>query len=142
MVEVPDMDLAEEVRELNVLRRLLIPSGVLAGWIGCAYLFGADARTVTPSFNTARTLAPMEAWGCLFLVGAITLLIAAVMARRKAIALALFAGGIIYSWWASLFLLTVFTDAHASLVAPALYYFIAFAHFAGAWRLHTRQFNA
>jgi hypothetical protein len=57
------------------------------------------------------------------------------------VALALFIGGAIYSWWASLFLMTLLLvrDDYASIVAPALYYFIAFAHFAGGWRMYTRQ---
>jgi hypothetical protein len=51
------------------LRWLLLPSATLAGWIGLAYIFGDSRRTATPSFRMAQEIAPMQAWGVLFLVG-------------------------------------------------------------------------
>jgi len=124
------------------LRWLLLPSAALAGWVGCAYLFGDPQRTATPSFRMAQDLAPMEAWGVLFSIGAVSLLLAALSGKLTLVAIALFIGGAIYSWWASLFLLTLLLDEHASIVAPALWYFTSFTHFAGAWRMYTRQPSA
>ena len=124
---------------MNALRWLLLPSAALAGWIGLSYIFGKPSRTSTPSFRMAQDIAPMQAWGVLFGLGAVVLITTALIGRLTYVAIALFFGGVIYSWWASLFLVTVVMDEHASLVAPALYYFISFAHFVGAWRMYTRQ---
>lgn len=128
-----------ERQAMNTLRWLLLPSGILAGWIGIAYMTGDPIRTSTPSFRMAQDIAPMEAWGVLFATGAIALIAAGISGRLNLVAIALFIGGAIYSWWASLFLVTLIVDDHASIVAPGVYYFLAFTHFAGAWRMFTRQ---
>lgn len=119
------------------LRWLLLPSGILAGWIGCAYILGDPVRTSTPSFGIARGIAPLSAWGWLFLAGAAVLLVASLLLGRLRIVAyaALLIGGAIYSWWASLFLVTLAVDDRASIVAPGVYYFVGFSHFAGAWRM-------
>lgn len=127
---------------MNALRWLMLPSAILAGWIGCAYLFGDPERTSTPSFRMAQDIAPMEVWGILFALGAVALVWSSVAGNFTLVAVALFIGGAIYSWWASLFLVTLLLDDHVSIVAPALYYFIAFAHFAGGWRMYTRRPHA
>jgi hypothetical protein len=115
-----------------MFRPLLIPFAVLAGWIGCAYVFGDPVRTSTPSFAAARELAPMPVWGVMFLIGAATLAVAIVVHDDRLPRWALAIGGVIYIWWGLLFLLTVLRDERASLNAPALYGFIAFIHFLAA----------
>lgn len=126
------------------VRWLLLPSGILAGWIGCAYILGDPIRTSTPSFGIARGIAPLSAWGWLFLTGGVVLLVASLLGRLKIVAYAaLLIGGAIYSWWASLFLVTLAVDDRASIVAPGVYYFVGFSHFAGAWRMaHSGQSHA
>lgn len=115
-----------------MLRPLLIPFAVLAGWIGCAYTLGAPVRTSTPSFAAARDLAPMQLWGGMFLVGALVLALAMFTRDDRIPRWSLAIGGVIYLWWGLLFLLTVLRDERASLTAPALYGFIAFIHFLAA----------
>lgn len=133
------MDEERETAQLNTLRWLLMPSAVLAGWIGAAYIFGDASRTSTPSFTAAREIGSMPAWGCLFAMGATALMIACISGNLKHMSIALFAGGAMYSWWGSLFLVTLVMGEMSTLVGPAIYYFVAFAHFAGAWRIWARQ---
>jgi hypothetical protein len=124
---------------LGQLRVLMLPVIGLAGWIGAAYLFGDAERTATPSFAVAQSLAPMWAWGVLFLTGAVALSLATVLGNFMLIGAAMFVGGIIYTWWGSLFAATAVGDPRASLVGPAVYYFIGSIHFVGAWRMYTRE---
>lgn len=111
-----------------MFRPLLIPFIALAGWIGCGYVLGAPVRTSTPSFAAARDLAPMPAWGAMFLLGAAALTVAAFVRDDRVPRWSLAIGAVIYAWWGLLFLLTVVRDERASLNAPALYAFIAFIH--------------
>lgn len=129
------------MRELSLgqLQVLMLPMIGLAGWIGAAYLFGDAERTATPSFAAAQSLAPMWAWGVLFLSGAVALTMATVLGHFVLIGAAMFAGGVIYTWWASLFAATAVGDPRASLVGPAVYYFIGSIHFVGAWRMYTME---
>lgn len=115
-----------------------LPTVVLAGWIGTAYLVGDPERTATPSFRAAQTLAPMQWWGLIFLAGAAAMTVTALTRLERALAVAFFIGGAIYSWWGSLFAVSIASDPRASLVAPVLYLFIGFVHFAGAWRIYVR----
>lgn len=124
---------------MRQLRLLMVPSIALAGWIGSSYVLGDPERTATPSFTTAQFLAPMWAWGVLFLTGAVTLSFTAILGEPRLIGAALFIGGIIYTWWGSLFAITTLVDSRASLTGPAIYYFIGLVHFTGAWRMYTRQ---
>lgn len=134
-----DLKPNEDQRAMYALRWLLLPSAALAGWVACAYLFGDPIRTNTPSFRVAQDLASMDAWGIVFAIGAVALVVSALIGKPALIASALFVGGAIYSWWASLFLVTLLLDDRASIVAPATWYFVAFSHFAGGWRMYTRQ---
>lgn len=115
-----------------MFRPLLIPFILLAGWLGCTYLFGEPIRTATPSFAAARGIAPLEHWGVMFLIGAVVLTAAMFVRNHHVPQSALIIGGAIYTWWAFLFLFTVLRDERASLNAPALYGFIAAIHFLAA----------
>lgn len=115
-----------------MFRPLLVPFIVLAAWLGCGYLFGAPVRTATPSFASARAIAPMDLWGVMFLAGAVVLTAAMFLRDHRVPQWALVIGGAIYTWWAFLFLFTVLRDERASLNAPALYGFIAAIHFLAA----------
>lgn len=115
-----------------MIRPLLIPFIVLAGWIGCSYVAGDPVRTATPSFASARELAPMHLWGVMFIIGAATLVVAMFVRDDRIARWALVVGGVIYTWWGLLFLLTVLRDERASLNGPVLYGFVAFVHFLAA----------
>lgn len=115
-----------------MFRPLLIPFALLAGWIGCAYMFGDPGRTATPSFAAARDLAPIQTWGVMFVIGAAVLVVAMFVTDDGVPQWALVIGGGIYLWWAVLFFFTITQDERASLNAPALYGFIAAIHFIGA----------
>lgn len=114
-----------------MFRPLLFPYVVLAGWIGFGYLLGDPVRTSTPSFASAKELAPMHVWGLMFLTGAVVL-VASMFLNDFLMRCALFIGGVIYSWWGALFALTAYHDEKASLNAPAIYGFLAFCHFIAA----------
>lgn len=115
-----------------MFRPLLIPFILLAGWIGCSYLFGDPARTATPSFASAKDIAPIAQWGVMFIIGAGVLAASMFTRDHRVPQWALVIGGAIYTWWAFLFLFTVLRDERASLNAPALYGFIAAIHFIAA----------
>lgn len=115
-----------------MFRPLLIPFIFLAGWLGCTYMFGDPIRTSTPSFAAAKSIAPIEHWGVMFLIGAVVLTAAMFLHSHHVPQWALIIGGAIYTWWAFLFLFTVLRDERASLNAPALYGFIAAIHFLAA----------
>jgi hypothetical protein len=115
-------------------RSILIAAPCLAGTIGLSYIFGSPIRTISPSFNAAKDLAPMHAWGVLFLAGAIFTIVSLLTKNAYALAAAFFVGGVIYVWWGSCFGLQGLTDARASLVAWALYAWIALNHFIVAGR--------
>lgn len=115
-----------------MFRPLLIPFASLAAWIGFGYVLGHPVRTSTPSFSSARDLAPMPVWGAMFLLGAAVLVLAMCVHDDRLTRSALFVGGVIYLWWGLLFGLTVLRDERASVNAPALYVFIACMHFLAA----------
>ena len=114
-----------------MFRPLLVPFVVLAGWIGLGYVLGDPVRTSTPSFESARELAPIPVWGAMFLIGAATLVVSMFLSDFL-MRCALFVGGVIYSWWAALFAITALQDDKASLNAPAIYAFLAFCHYIAA----------
>lgn len=116
-------------------RLLLIPYPVLAAVTGLAYMFGARARTPSHSFDVARSIAPLQTWGLLFAAGAVVLSVALIVDNRRLTANALFIGGAIYTWWASLFAIATVTEPTASLVGWAVWGFVAFAHYVAAWRV-------
>lgn len=125
-------------------RRWLVPFPLLAGWIGCSYIFGDPARTATPSFEVPRSLAAqvgaaMPLWGALFVVGALVMVTAMGTSTDEMMYLSLTIGGFVYAWWSSLFLASALTDPHASLTGWAIHGFIAYAHFATAHFIKLRR---
>ena len=127
-------------RNLRARWMLLLPFIALAGWIGCAYLFGAPARTSTPSFEGPKAVAGlvgtgMPFWGAAFLIGAFVMAACVTPRNAKTMACALVVGGAMYLWWAGLFAASVFIEPNASLNGWALYAFISCVHFAAAWWL-------
>lgn len=114
---------------------LLLPFPVLAVIIGLAYCFGSPNRTMSSSFSTAKSIAPLESWGLLFLFGGFFLTVAMLLRDLRMMSFGLFIGGMIYTWWGTLFLISAMTDLNASLTGWAIYGFLAFVHYAGFWRL-------
>jgi hypothetical protein len=89
-------------------------------------------RTATPSFDEARDFISLRVWGLMFLAGATTLTLTMLSGRTAWMRAALYVGGVMYSWWAFLFLLGAIQTPYASVNSPAVYGFIAFTHFAAA----------
>lgn len=112
-------------------RLRLLPFPALAAIMGLGYLFGDPVRTAPASFNAAKSLAPMEVWGVVFLLGTAALLAAIALGNRLT-ALALYVGGTIYTWWAVGLAVSALTDPAASANAWAAYGFIAAVHYSAA----------
>lgn len=110
-------------------RSILYTGPALAGLMGAAYYLEDPIRTISPSFDTAKSLAPMHVWGVVFLIGCVTMTAGLVSRNQRALAVAYFVGGMIYAWWGACFLLQGLTNVQASLVAWALYAIVALIHF-------------
>lgn len=123
-------------RSRRMRREFLIPFALLAAVTGLGYAFGGEARTSSPSFGFARSIAPMTWWGVLFLLGAAVLTFALTVNWPWLIWRALFVGGCIYLWWGICLAIGIAVAPHASLNAWAVYVFIGFTHFYAAWRAH------
>jgi len=119
-------------------RIILAPYPLLAFVFGLGYILAGPQRLASPSLTFAKTVAPMWAWGVVFLAGAVTLTVAALGNSARMFARALQIGGGIYTWWAVCLLISAFTQPGASLNAWAAYAFIAGSHFTLAWLLSTR----
>lgn len=119
-------------------RLLLLPFPALAAAMGLGYAFGDPVRTNSASFTFAKELAPMPAWGLIFLIGAIVLSVTLATHSRAATTLALLVGGGIYTWWGLCLAASTVLDPRASLNAWAVYLTIAFAHYFAAHRTWTR----
>ena len=118
-------------------RPFLIPFPALAATMACAYLFGSPVRTETPSFEVAKSVADMRAWGAVFAVGAVVLTVALLLHDKHVTAIGLWVGGTIYTWWGSCFGVAALTDPHASLTAWAIHGSIGLAHYYAAWKIWT-----
>lgn len=106
---------------------------------GCAYIYGDPARTNVPSFEAAKSLAPMPVWGWMFIVGAVVLTVTWGMGSRRLVTLALIIGGLIYLWWGSMFAQQALTNPLASLNAWAVYGVVGAWHLIVAYRVGTRE---
>lgn len=120
-------------------RLVLTPSPILASVMGLAYLLGEPARTSSKSFSAAKALADMQLWGAMFFIGAVVLTITLLAGHRSALGLALFAGGIMYSWWALCFVTAALSDPGASATAWAIHGFISAVHYLAAWAVWTHR---
>lgn len=114
-------------------RLMLLPYPLLAVAMGLGYLLGDERRTAGQSFRAAKSVAPMDTWGVMFLLGALALTLALLTAHRHALGAALFVGGAIYSWWSLCFLLSALNDPGASVAAPAVHGFISAMHYLAGW---------
>lgn len=113
-------------------RPLILPYIALALWVGLGYNLGDAVRTNTPSFEGAKGITDIQNWGIMFLIGAVVMAVTSMIHETKWMRLSLFIGGVMYVWWGCLFVFTLTHVPNASIVAPGLYAFIAFAHFAAA----------
>lgn len=112
---------------------LLAPA--LALVLGLSYVFGSPTRTMAPSFDAAKSIAPMPVWGCMFLLAVFALTISLLSGSRHFMAGAWFFVGVLYTWWGACFAIQALTDSEASLVGWALYGWISVTHFVLAQRL-------
>lgn len=134
-------------RHLDMTRLLVLPYIGLAAWIGLSYLNSAPRRLASPSLDQPKELARiltdapgMNAWGVVFLLGAIAMATAALLpeksatfSRREVLVVLLFIGGVMYAFWGAVFLWGALEDPRASLVATGLYWFISCTHFTAVW---------
>lgn len=128
-----------QITEQNVGATALYTAPVLAGFMGLCYLLGGAERTSAPSFLAAKSIAPIHAWGWIFLVGALSMGIAAFTLRLELVAITYFVGGTIYAWWGSCFGFQAVQDPRGSLVAPGLYAVICLLHYVAAARAWQRR---
>lgn len=131
--------MSDGVDRPRLRRPFLVPFPALAAVMALGYLFGDESRTSGASFDVAKSVAPMPVWGAVFLVGVVVLVAALLAGDAQIVALGLFVGGAIYTWWAACFALSAIIDPQASLVAWATYGTIAYSHYYAAWRIWTRQ---
>lgn len=115
-------------------RVLYAPFVLLAFVMSMAYLFGDADRTATKSFHAAQSVAPMRVWGIVFLLGAFAITLAILWGSFHVISVTLFVGGMVYSWWAILFLVSAFNDPKASLTGWAIHGFISCMYYFAAWK--------
>lgn len=116
----------------NRIRPMMLPFIVLSSYIGVMYVFGDEKRFSAPSFHTQLSIAPIEFWGAMFLAGG-GVMVASMLARStKFMQASLYAGGVIYTWWGLLFLISAVQDPMANPNGFALYMFAALFHFLGA----------
>lgn len=119
-------------RKTNPLVLLVGPS--LSMVMGLAFVLGDPARTTVPTFDAAKSIAPLHVWGIMFLVAA-GLSFAALSTRSLFwLAVSLWIGGGLYLWWAACFAVQAVINPLASLNAWAAYGVIAFLHFLVAQR--------
>lgn len=114
-------------------RWLLAPFPILAGWMGCAYVFGDPIRTSSPSFAAAKTLWSMQTWGLIFLAGAAVMALCLILDDKQWLSRSLFVGGFIFTWWAALFGYTAYTDPKASLTGPAIHGTLGLLQLIASW---------
>lgn len=94
--------------------------------VGFAYALGDPIRTASPTFETAKSVAPMWAWGVLFLLVGVATLVSMLFDHAGALAFSLGTAGMVWSWWAITSAISIVTQPAASLSAPGIYAFIAF----------------
>lgn len=129
-------------------RWMLLPFWVLALAMGLGYLLGGPERTAAPAFGAAKAIMPIQAWGVMFLLGALAIGVNSLINRRRGVARALLLGGAIYLWWGVLFGIAAVNDPRASLNGFWVYAFIAFCHWLAKYRvitekkMHDRAFQA
>lgn len=124
---------------MHAPRIVLTPFPALAAVMGMAYLIGDPSRTSSQSFVAAKSVAAMPTWGLVFLAGAISLSCALLLSKghRQTLAVGLFIGGVIYSWWAACFAMSALHDPAASATAWAIHGFISASHYLAAWAVST-----
>lgn len=114
-------------------RWFLIPFATLAGWFGLAYVVGDPRRTMNPAFAVAKTMLTVPHWGIMFIIGFVFITTAMLLGRSDLMAVALFLGGVMFTWWSLVFAAAALQDPRASATAPAIHGFIATMHFFAAW---------
>lgn len=98
--------------------------------LGLAYALGDPARTATPSFDAIRGVAPLQVWGCFFILLGSMETAAWLTHRRKYMILALCVGFAAFTAWAVGFLIALLTVPNAALTGPVVWGFVAIAHVA------------
>lgn len=116
-------------------RKFLIPFPILAGIVGLGYMFAGPERHTSPSFDPARAIMPLPAWGLVFLVGSVTLILTLLLCRARWVAGALLIGGAVYMFWGVCFGVAALTEPQASLAAWAKELGVALAHYYAAHRV-------
>lgn len=121
--------------EWTVRRKFLIPFPILAGIVGLGYMLGGSDRYISPSFDPAKAIMPLPAWGLAFIVGSATLTLTLLLCRSRWVAGALLIGGAVYMFWGICFGVAALTEPEASLGAWAKELALALAHYYAAYRV-------
>lgn len=94
--------------------------------IGLSLLLGSPTRTSSPSYSVAKALMPIDAWGLLFITGAVVCWTACGLGRRGAVLVAFGAG--IHGFWALQLLRAAMWDQRAALTGIVVYTWLAVLH--------------
>lgn len=121
---MPDSRFSPETL-LKAARVALPAFPMVALWIGLAYVFGSPARYVSPSLDVAKDIMPIQTWGALFLLVATIELAAWLLGgNRMWFSFALFVGALMFTVWAIVLAIAIFTVPDASLVGPVFPLFV------------------
>lgn len=101
--------------------------------LGFVLLVGAPERTSSASFAVPKEWLPIQAWGLVFLVGALVCAFAHGLGRRGAIAVALGAG--IHAFWATALWQSADADPKAALTGGVVYSWLALCHVVTGYRM-------
>lgn len=114
----------------------------MAAVSGLSYLLGDPERTASPSFEMAKSLMSMHAWGWVFLAGLAAEMVAVVTASNVLVAATFWVGGLIYLWWSVCFGIQAMQSPLSSLTAWAPYLVVTIFHWRMAYGLWMRRSRA
>lgn len=111
---------------------------VFSGLVGLSYFLGDPDRTASPSFDFAREIMPIRAWGLVFLALTATKVFALITHNRRVMIVALCAALGAYITWTLFFLASLldfgigfpWLAPAASITAVWLWGFVSVAHVA------------
>lgn len=113
--------------------RIMLPVyPVQAMWLGVALIESSPQRVSSSSFDAAKAVLPIRAWGVLFAALAVFLLVGYAMRSRDVTVFVLYVAAIAYASWAFCLIWSAFADEAASLGGPSWPLFVCAACCASA----------
>lgn len=113
----------------------LLVAPALALNSGLGYALGNSSRTATPTFDAAKAVMPIQAWGVVFLCSGVLCLGAFLAQSVDGMAIALWLQGTLHLWWGANFAVQALTHTEASLVAWGPWTMLAVFHWVVAHRI-------